>query len=125
MIQIRNIPGLLLVMALSVFFLFGDVTSFFWARYDLIIQSLIVIYIIKLSSRKTRDKQRDIILSIFLGVAVFKLLLGFYSLIDADVFNKINRSFWIGGIMIVTIMIFLRYRIYGLVKRKTRATMDA
>ena len=117
MIRTEDIFGCLIISALSVFFLFGDVDAFFWARYDLIIQSLVVVYLITTKQYLPQSKLRPILFNIILGIAVFKIMLGAYSLIDAEVFNKINRSFWIGGIIVTTIIVFLRYKIYGLVKR--------
>ena len=118
MINFRNISGLLTVIAMAIYFLFGDPDSYYWTSYDFVIQSWIIFYFSGLLLNVFRDKLMLISLKIIMGTALMKLLFNLYSFYDVDVFNKINRSYESGGIIVFCILIFLIYHYYGMDKRE-------
>ena len=122
MIKLRSIFGSLIIIAMVVYFLFGNASDMQWARYDFANQSLMTIILCALVMRAYKDRSTHIIVKLFMGIALFKLLFNAYGFIDMDVFDKINNAYWTGGAIVGCIIIFLIYGRYELVKRQTRTT---
>lgn len=89
-----------------------------WDSYYFMNLNLLVIYLSILGLKCYRDKLSRIIVKVFLGVAMGKLLLNLFSFMDMDIFDKINTSSEAGAIIVSCIVVFLIYRSNGMVKTK-------
>jgi len=118
MINQRNISGLLLIVLIAVYKLFADPDMDFWRSYYFTIIDLTLLFSFTLLLKFIRDSISRIIFKIIIGITMLDLLLSFYSFFDMETFNKINRSYEIGGIIIFTVLIFLFYSRYEMDKRK-------
>jgi hypothetical protein len=117
MINVRNIFGIVFIILVSIYMLFGDPDSFNWGSYYFCVWNLIIIWISSMAIKIYRDKLHGIIVKIIMGISLSKFFLNAYSFFDINIFNKINRSYEIGAVMVGCIIIFLIYKKYGLVKR--------
>jgi hypothetical protein len=118
----RNISGVLLVLSFAIYLIFGkagDTSDMIpkdaleierWDSYYFINLDLLVIYLSILGLKCYRDKLHRIIVKVFLGVAMGKLLLNLFSFVDMDIFDKINTSSEAGVIIVSCIVVFLIYR---------------
>jgi heme/copper-type cytochrome/quinol oxidase subunit 4 len=126
----RNISGVLLIFSFAIYLIFGkagDTSDMIlkdahiielWDSYYFMNLNLLVIYLSILGLKCYRDKLSRIIVKVFLGVAIGKLLLNLYSFMDMNSFDKINTSSEAGAIIVSCIVVFLIYRSNGMVKRK-------
>lgn len=122
MINQRNISGVLLVISFAIYLIFskaGDTTGMsleekyiieLWDSYYFVNGSLLIIYLGRLALKCYRDKLTTLIVTVFMGVSVIKLLLNLYSFVDMDIFDKINTSSEVGAIIVSCIVVFLIYR---------------
>lgn len=112
MINARNISGLLIIICMSIYFLFGDPDSFFWCGFYFSLWNFISVYLCSLALKSYRDLLLRIVLKIIMGISLAKLFFSIYSFFDIDIYNKINRSYESGGFLVGCILIFLIYTKY-------------
>jgi hypothetical protein len=114
----RNIFGCALVVAIFVFCVFGDAGNPMWSRYDFAVRHLVICFLSVSLLNLTSGMLFRIIIEIFFGISAFKLCFNVYGLFDPNIFDTINRSYWIGGMMLGILLIFSIYKYGQLVKRK-------
>ena len=113
----KHIIGYSIITAMFIYFLFGDAENLQWARYDFATEAFCTMFLCIMLLRSVRDKGIIIAIKIFMGISIFKLLFNAYGFINPNVFDKVNNYHWTGGAIGGCILIFIIYKLYGLVKR--------
>ena len=106
------------MVAVAIYMLFGDPDCFYWGGFYYCTFSFTVVWLGSMVLKSTRDKLLTILVKIIMGISLFSLVLNLYSFFDVEIFNKINRAYETGGVIVGSVIIFLTHNRNELVKRK-------
>jgi membrane protease YdiL (CAAX protease family) len=124
MINVKEISGIGLIIIMFIYIIRGNPDNPLWSSYDFTVQDLLMLFIIFCPSltsyklKQNKNKTMAYILSAILGVTIFKLIFDLFSFPYPKVWNEINRTYEIGGILLIYVIVIILYKRYGrLVKR--------
>lgn len=113
----RNIFGFIAIIAFAIYKIFGNPDNDYWSGFYFCTVNSTFIWACWLVMKFYRDKLLRIFMKILMGISLAEFALNIISFFDVDFFNKINRSYEAGAIVVSCVLIFLIYKANGLVKR--------
>ena len=113
----KNILGLLFLVAILVYSIFGDPDNASWGSFYFITWNSLMLYFGDMCLKSQRDKFTRIVIKSIMGITLVKVLLNIVSVIDLKFYNSINRGWEIGITIACLVLIFLIYNYGRLVKK--------
>jgi hypothetical protein len=105
------------MISIVVYILIGDPDSFLWGSYYFVTWNTVIFSISYLYLKSQRDRMTRILIQIFMGVTLSKILFNFFSFFCRDIFDRINKGEEIGVVVTCSVLIFIIYS-YGRLAKK-------
>jgi hypothetical protein len=111
---IRNAIGLLLILAYSIYQIFGNPDNMNWSKYYFILSGLIAFFICYYLLIAFRDKLFRIIIITYVGIKLYEFTGTLIWCFNLNIFTQLNKSIELSVIFTVCLFLFLLIKRIGL-----------
>ena len=117
MIRLKHIVWSSVIVCIVIYILFSDADSYAWSGFYYIAKGVGFWYALRLLLKSRRELFESIIFKLLMGLCLLEVMIGVVAIASKTLFETINKSIEVGGLIGVCVVVFLIYKRYGLAKR--------